>query len=170
MSSKENLADRFINFIGKTCSILMIALILIVFLEVVMRYFFNLPSNGRLEFQWHLFSIIFLLGMSYGLKENSHVRVDVFFEKFTDKEKAYVDFMGLFFLVLPVSIVIFYYSYDFVMASYLQGERSMDPGGLPYRFIIKAFVPISFLLLILQSLNLLLKNYKKLIHLENNSI
>ena len=112
--------------------------------------------------EWLLLAIIFLLGSAYTLQKNEHVRVDVFYNKLSEKNKNIIDLTGDIVFLLPFSLVIFYTSLPFVEDSFRILESSPDPGGLPFRFIIKSIIPFAFLLLALQGIIRIIKNLKKL--------
>ena len=127
-----------------------------------LRYIFNFSSASLYELEWHFFAIIFLLGSSITLQNDQHVRVDVFYNKLSNKKKEIVNLTGNIFFLLPFSSIIFYTSLPFVEDSLKILESSPDPGGLPYRFIIKLVIPLSFLLLALQGTINIIKNIKKI--------
>ncbi|NKB23885.1 MAG: TRAP transporter small permease subunit [Kiritimatiellae bacterium] len=111
----------------------------------------NLSSNAYLEIQWYLFSIIFLLGAASTFRKNGHVRVDVFYERLSERGKAWIDLLGTVFFLIPFSVFMIWASWGTVHDSWMIKEASPDPGGLP-RYPIKTCIPIGFLLLILQGL------------------
>ena len=150
--------DRVNEWIGVKISWLTSLLVLIICGDVVMRYFFNTSSAGVFELEWHIFAVIFLLGAAYTLKHDKHVRVDVSYSRFTEKQKAWVNLIGTLLFLLPFSVVVVYSSYKFVGNSFRLQESSPDPGGLPARFIIKSAITIGFALLLLQSISLFFKS------------
>ncbi len=154
--------ERVIQKVGSFCSWLSFALVILITLDVFLRYIFNFSSASLYELEWHFFAIIFLLGSSITLQNDQHVRVDVFYNKLSNKKKEIVNLTGNIFFLLPFSIVIFYTSLPFVEDSLKILESSPDPGGLPYRFIIKLVIPLSFLLLALQGTINIIKNIKKI--------
>lgn len=154
--------ERVIQKVGSFCSWLSFALVILITLDVFLRYIFNFSSASLYELEWHFFAIIFLLGSSITLQNDQHVRVDVFYNKLSNKKKEIVNLIGNIFFLLPFSIVIFYTSLPFVEDSLKILESSPDPGGLPYRFIIKLVIPVSFLLLALQGTINIIKNIKKI--------
>ncbi len=145
----------------------MILLLLNVFYDVVMRYGFNDVSIGMQELEWHLFSCVFLLGIPYAIQQNAHVRVDIFYAQWRDQSKAWINLLGTLILILPFTILVAYYSYDFAYESYDMGEGSGDPGGLPHRWIIKALIPSSFILIGLASLSMVTQALRVLIGKES---
>ena len=140
---------KTINAVGYLCAVLMLLMIINVFFDVVMRYLFNDVSIGMQEMEWHLFAGVFLLGIGYTIKENEHVRVDVFYENFGPTTRALVNIIGTVLFLLPFSGIVAYYGYDFFIESYRLGEKSGDPGGMNFRWIIKSIIPLSFLFNIL---------------------
>ena len=112
-----------------------------------------------MELEWHLFALIFLLGAGYAFKHDRHVRVDLFYAKFSEREKAWLNLWGSLLFLLPWSALIVYTAYDYAWISYLIGEGSPDPGGLPARYIIKFMVAIGIFLLFLQGLATCIESY-----------
>jgi TRAP-type mannitol/chloroaromatic compound transport system permease small subunit len=129
-------------------------------LDVVTRYVFDASSIAIQELEWHIFSVIFLLGAAYTLKHDRHVRVDVFYHNFSEINKARVNFFGHLLSLIPFAILVIWSSQDFVVNSFNAGEVSGDPGGLPFRYAIKACIPLGFLLILLQSVSLLYKSFQ----------
>ena len=154
--------DRLNERIGKTVSWLTVILILITCYDVVVRYIFRESSVAFQEIEWHLFAILFLMGGAYTLKTDDHVRVDIFYTKFSVEKKALVDFIGSIIFLIPFCLLTIYSSKDFVVNSFLVKETSPDAGGLPARYILKAFIPLSFFLLFLQGIALCFKSYLNL--------
>ena len=154
--------ENIIKKIGQLCSWLCLALVILISFDVFLRYLFNFSTASLYELEWHLFAIIFLLGSAYTLQKNEHVRVDVFYNKLSEKNKNIIDLAGDIVFLLPFSLAIFYNSIPFVEDSFRILESSPDPGGLPYRFIIKSIIPLAFLLLALQGIIRIIKNLKRL--------
>jgi len=154
----ENYLSRFIDSIGYLCSICLLLMIGIVFYNVIMRYFFNDASIALQELEWHLFGSILMMGIGYTLKQNGHVRVDIAHQKYTAKTKAIIEIVGHILLALPITIAIFYFSLPYVAEAYQLGESSPDPGGLPYRYLIRAVIPVAMLFLVLCLLHGIIKN------------
>jgi TRAP-type mannitol/chloroaromatic compound transport system permease small subunit len=131
-----------------------------VFIDVLLRYLFNNSSIALQEMEWHLFSSLFLLGISYTLQNDAHVRVDIFYANLTQKKQALINVIGFVIFILPISLLIIYYGFDYAYNAYEIGELSGDPGGLTHRFIIKSVIPISFILVIISGVLFALDNYK----------
>lgn len=162
MKSYIQIIDRLNEKIGKTISWLTIILVLVTCYDVIVRYIFRESSVAFQEIEWHLFAILFLMGGAYTLKTDDHVRVDIFYTKFSVEKKALVDFIGSIIFLIPFCLIAIYSSKDFVVNSFLIKETSPDAGGLPARYILKSFIPISFFLLLLQGIALCFKSYLNL--------
>jgi len=154
----ERVFDKFADFIGIITAIAMVLMILNVFYDVVMRYFFRSGSIAMQEMEWHLFSVIILLGIAYTLKEDGHVRVDVVYDRLKPKRKAMINMLGSVLFILPIAILITSSSIGFAYEAYDSMEMSGDPGGLEYRWIVKALIPLSFSLLIVTAIGFFIKN------------
>jgi len=129
-----------------------------------MRYLFSKTSAFSFELEWHLFALIFLIGAAYTLQQDKHVRVDVFYSRFSEKIKAWVDIIGTLFFLLPFCLIASFESFSFVKNSFLVKETSPDPGGLPARYLIKSAIPFGLILLGLQGVSVLLKSFKKVLN------
>jgi len=145
--------DTFIDYVGRLTAVILLLLTFLIVYDALSRYLFHSGSIALQELEWHLFDFVILLGIPYALKEGAHVRVDIFYASFSLRIKAMVDLFSQIFLILPFAALVIYMGYDFVLQSFIQLEGSSDPGGLPYRFIVKSLMILSFALLILQSLS-----------------
>ena len=145
---------------GKIVSWLVLAMVILVSYDVSMRYFFSSGSIALQEMEWHIFSFIFLIGAAYTLKHDDHVRLDLFYQSrfMNDYRRAWVNLFGSIFMLIPFCVLIIYCAWPFVSLSYISVENSPDPGGLSYRWLLKAVIPAGFALLLLQGLSEVLKN------------
>ena len=107
-----------------------------------------------------------MLGVAYAMHRGAHVRVDIFYDRFPARTRHRIDLAAMLLFVLPVSALIIYVSLDFVQMSFAQMEASSDPGGLPYRYLVKALIPLAFALLILQALREVAETWHALKELE----
>lgn len=145
--------DPWLERLGRCASWLWLLLLIVIVANVVLRYAFG---QGRVEFeeiQWHLYAAGFLLGLSYALKDDAHIRVDLMHERFRPTLKAWIELYGILLLLLPFIAVVLIFSVSFVAASYQLGEVSPSPGGLPYRWAVKAMLPLGFSFLLLAALS-----------------
>ena len=152
-----------IDTIGNLCSVVMILMILNVFYDVVMRYFFNDVSIAMQELEWHLFAAMFMFGIGYTLKEDGHVRVDVIYDQLSKKKQAIINLVGSLFFALPFALLILYFSWDYTLEAYEMGEGSADPGGLPNRWIVRSIIPVSAIFLMLSIFYVVLEQIQTLV-------
>lgn len=150
--------DKLIRCILAICMAAMTLLIAIVLFNVISRYAFSYANVALSELEWHLFAIIFLLGMSCALYNDDHVRVDIFYAGLTIRKKAIINIACLLLFVLPLSFLVSQLSLEYVMEAFASNEASPDPGGLSHRWIIKALIPFSFYLLAFVSIGVVAKN------------
>lgn len=143
--------DAFIEACGRITAWSSLAIVLVMAFNVLLRYAFNTGSVAMQELEWHLMAPIALLSMAYAIKHDGHVRVDVLYARFSPRVRQMIEAIS-FLLVAAISVLIVYLSLSYVMQSYRLGEGSPDPGGLPYRWVLKACIPAGFALLTLQSL------------------
>jgi len=163
-----SIIDAFTEYTGKFISIFVIILVLLVGYDVSMRYLLNSGSIAIQELEWHLFSIILLLGSAYTLKHDEHVRLDIFYSSklINDKVRIWLDVLGTLLILLPFCLLIIISAWPFVTQAYIHNEISPDPGGLPARWLIKAAIPLGFFFLLIQGIAEALK--KLLIALDKD--
>lgn len=125
--------------------------------DVIGRRFMNTSSVALQELEWHFHGALFLLCLGFTYIQDAHVRVDLLREKFSDKTNRLIEILGCLFLLLPYCGVVIYFGIDFTLKSYLAGETSATADGLPYRYVIKAFLPVGFFLLGLSAFSVLLR-------------
>ncbi len=156
-----NAIDTLNEAIGRAASWLVLAMVLLICYDVGMRYFFHQGSVALQELEWHLFALIFLLGSAYTLKYDNHVRVDILYQSqyLSNEHRALINIFGILFFLLPFCVLILIPTWPFVENAYYYLEGSPDPGGLPYRYLLKGSILVAFTLLILQGLAELLRNY-----------
>ncbi len=154
MTSAERLADgidAFIDFVGRITAWSSFALALVMGGNVLLRYVFNTGSVWSQELEWHLMSPICLFGMSYALRHGEHVRVDVLFAGFTQRNKDLVEFISAL-ILMAISVIIIWLSLSYVAQSWGNAEGSANPGGIPGRYLLKSLIPIGFALMFVQAL------------------
>lgn len=143
---------------GKILSGILVLMALNVFFDVIMRYFFHNSSVGMQEMEWHLFSIVILFGVSVALIDEGHVRVDFLYDRYPGRRKALINIIGTVFFLLPLALLILFGSFGFVQDAYEIGEISEDPGGLPYRWLIKGMIPLAFSYLVFTAIGYTVQN------------
>lgn len=143
--------DAVVRFFGVVAACICVALVLLVAGDVFVRYLLRTGAVWAQELQWHLISPIALFGMSYALLSGEQVRVDVLYDRFSPMAQRITEVIGGL-LMVALGIIVVTLSLPWVEMSYTRGEGSPNPGGLPYRFLLKAILPLGFALLALQGL------------------
>lgn len=142
------------EWVGKSTAWLTTLLVIVICTDVTLRYVFNNTKAWIIELEWHLFALIFLLGAGYALKHDRHVRVDVFYAKFSKRNKAWINLLGSVLFLIPWCLLIVYVSYDYAYEAWRTNEGSPNPGGLPARYIVKFGITVGMFLLMLQGVAL----------------
>ena len=165
----SKLTDHYLLRIGETLSWVWLVLMIIIFLNVVLRYGFSLGRIELEELQWHLYSIGFLFGLSYTYVSDKHIRVDVFHERFSPQLKAWVELYGNLLFLLPFLAMIIIYSIPFISSSYNLSEISPSPGGLPLRWLIKSSLLLGFCFLLLSVISRISRIWSYLFFEDNHA-
>jgi len=152
--------NSVIKYISYFTAFTLALLVVLIVYDATARYLFSSGLISLQELEWHLFDVVVMLSIAYTLKENSHVRVDIFYNTFSQKNKALVNIIATLFFILPFAALLVYIGIGFVELSYTQNEVSSNPGGLTHRWIIKSLMPLAFVFLGLQALSELFKNIK----------
>ncbi len=150
--------DRLSEAVGRMAMAFSLLLVLVVMADVAMRYFMNISFSSLRELEWHFYSAIFLLGGAYTLRHDAHVRVDIFYQRFSDRGRALINVLGCLLMLFPGCWLVVETSMPFVAFSWGMHEISPDPGGLPFRWALKALIPIGFGLMGLQGVSFFFKN------------
>jgi len=159
--------ERVSSWVGSFSAVLLLLLLTNVFYDVVMRYVFNDVSIGMQELEWHLYSMIFLFGIAYTLSVDGHVRVDLVYERLSARKRALIDILGTLLLLWPFCFLVAGYGIGFAHEAYQFGETSGDPGGLPYRWLIKAMIPVAFVCVLVSSVGFILHSLNAYLGLED---
>ena len=154
--SLSRFIDNLNEKIGHGISWALLAAVLICTGNAVIRYTFNISSNGWLEIQWYLFGAIFLLATSYTLRRNEHVRIDVIVGRFSKRTQVWIDLIGFLLFLMPATLLILYYATPYALTSIENQEVSSNAGGLIV-WPAKLLIPVGFVLLALQGLSEIIK-------------
>ena len=149
--------DRFIDSIASILMFLIISLVMLVFFTVILRYFFNISYVFLQELIMYLHALIFMFGISYTLKEKSHVKIDVIFNSLSEKNQLLILLTGTLIFIVPTSLFIIYISMDMVIQSWSLLEGSSEAGGLDLVFILKTIIPVTGFLIFLQAISDIIK-------------
>jgi TRAP-type mannitol/chloroaromatic compound transport system permease small subunit len=148
--------DAVSERIGRFVYWLLLAAVLVSTINAIVRKAFSVGSNAYLEAQWYLFATTFMLGAGYVLLHDQHVRIDALASKWSKKTRAWIEVVGLAFVLIPMCLVIAWMSLPSLTLAYTSGEVSANPGGL-IRWPLYSLVPIGMCLLALQALSELIK-------------
>jgi TRAP-type mannitol/chloroaromatic compound transport system permease small subunit len=158
--------DRLNEWVGRATAWVSLALVAVVFIDVVMRYAFNQSFVFIQELEWHTFAFIFLIGAGYTLLHDGHVRVDIFYQRLGPKGKAWINLVGVLIFLIPGCVMIITTSWHFALRAFVVGEGSPDPGGIPYRFIVKGLIPVGFSLLLAQGISMGMHSLLQILDIE----
>ncbi len=153
--------ERLVDLVGRATSWLALVIVVLMAVNVVLRYSFSYGSVWAQELEWHLLAPLILFGIAYALLKGEHVRVDVAYAHFTPRNKERVNLVSAL-LCLAISLLVIWLSLKYVQQSYVIGETSPDPGGLTHRWILKALIPVGFVLLTLQSVAEIVKSWSRI--------
>ena len=153
-----NVIDKVTDLLGKIISWLTVVMLLNVLIVVVARYFLGFGSIALQESVTYLHCAVFMLGLSYTLKHDGHVRVDILYRNYSNKNKAMVNFLGGLFFLVPLTILLFVTSWDYVLASWSIRETSAENNGLPFVYLLKSLMLVMPLTLLIQGLVEILRN------------
>ena len=158
--------DRINEWVGRGVAWVTLGLVLVVFIDVVMRYLFNTSFVFTQELEWWLFGFIFLIGAGYTLLHDGHVRVDIIYQRLGFKGRAWINLCGVVLFLIPGCIMVITTSWKFMANSFAILEGSPDPGGIPFRFILKGCIPVGFTLLLFQGFSLGIHSLMQILGIE----
>lgn len=153
-----DLTDGLSEWTGRGIAWLTLAMVLVQFAVVVLRYGFSFGSIALQESVTYLHALVFMLGVAYTLKREGHVRVDVFYRRMGYRGRAWVDLFGTLVLLLPTFVFILVISWTFVANSWLRMEGSPETGGLPLVFLLKSVIVVMPVLMLVQGLSMAARN------------
>jgi len=149
LAAIADLIDRLVAAVGRTVMWLSLAIVLLQFAVVVMRYAFGIGSIALSESVLYGHAAMFMLAAAWTLREDGHVRVDVFYAQASPRAKALVDLVGALLLLLPFMVVILWFALPYATRSWAILERSREAGGLPFVYLLKTLIPAFAVLLAL---------------------
>lgn len=161
--------DGVSRAVGRAVAWVYPVLVLVVVLNVVMRYGFSRGMIELEEVQWHLYSVGFLLAFAYAYQMDDHVRVDVLSSRFSERTRAVIELVGCVGLLIPFLAILSHYSFDFFWRSWLIRETSDMPSGLPARYVIKSVLFAGLFLLMLQAVSVAIRKFLFLVGFEAGS-
>jgi len=150
------LLDRFAEATGRIIAWLTLGMVLITFTVVILRYLFQTGSIAMQESVTYLHASVFMLGAAYTLKHDGHVRVDILYQRYTPRTRAWIDLLGTLLLLFPVCLFILFASLEYVANSWSLLEGSREADGLDGVFLLKTAIPVMAVLLLLQGSSIVL--------------
>ncbi len=153
----SRILEQCIRWLGDCVSWLWLPLVAVILVSVISRYVFSAGSVTMEEIQWHISSVAWLIGLSYAFISDNHVRVDVIHERLSLRGQAWVELLGLLLMALPFLAIGVYMTWPYFYESFVQGEVSQAPAGLPFRWAMKFFLPLAFALLVVAACARLLR-------------
>ncbi len=160
LSAISSIIDRFSISIGRATAWLTLAMVLVTFVIVVMRYVFDSGFIWLQESVVWMHATVFMLGAAYTLQMEQHVRVDIFYRDMSEQRRAWVDFLGVLFFVFPLCAFFVFTALSYASVSWSLREVSLNAGGLPYPAIplLKTVLIVMPVAVALQGLSLLLRS------------
>lgn len=154
----SRLIDAISDRIGHLVRWLILAAVLISAANAIVRKTFNISSNAYLEAQWYLFAAVFMLGAGYAFLRNAHVRIDFVSNHLSPRTRNWIDVLGIVFVLIPFCVLMIDFSWPLFHRAWESGEMSQNAGGL-IRWPVLLFMPLGFLLLLVQALSELVKRF-----------
>lgn len=167
MQKLINFLDTVGEKIGVAVSWAAALLAIVIGFDVIIRYVFKFTYVWMIEIEIYLFGIMFLLASGYTFKYEKHVRVDVFYAKLSKKKKAWIDLLGGALLLIPWCYVVIVSSWYYGLSSFMMGEGSPQPGGLPALYVLKFCITLGFVFLCLQAVSQMLKSIQVIFNRDN---
>ncbi len=161
--------DQVSEWTGRAIAWLTLGMVIVTFTVVLLRYLFNIGWIALQESITYMHALVFMLGTAYTLRHDGHVRVDIFYQKFSPRGRAWVDLFGTLFLLLPVTLFIAWISWEYVATAWALKEGSRETGGLPGVYLLKSAIPLMAVLLLLQGVSLALRSLLVLYGYENQA-
>jgi TRAP-type mannitol/chloroaromatic compound transport system permease small subunit len=162
--------DCFTDITGRAISWLTLLMVVLTVIIVVLRYYFESGSIALQESITYLHGVVFMLGIAFTLQRGGHVRVDIFYRGFSPRKKALVDFIGGLLFLLPVCLLIFIFSWDYVLASWAIGETSEERSGIAGIYLLKTLLLLMPATLILQGIAETLRNLLVLLNRPDGTV
>ena len=144
--------EKFTEVTGRFISWATVTMVILVVLVVITRYFLGLGSIALQESVTYLHCLVFMMGIAFTLKHDGHVRVDIFYRRFSPKRKALVNLIGGLLFLIPFCLLIFFTSWDYVLASWVIRETSAENNGLPFIYLLKTLMLLMPATLVLQGI------------------
>lgn len=153
MQRLAQLIDAINARIGRSVAWLSLAMVLVYFAVVLLRYAFDFGSIAMQESATYLHALVFMGAAAYTLQSDAHVRVDIFYGRWSPRGQALVDLLGSLLLLLPFAACLLIFSWGYVTAAWSRMETSAEPGGLPFVYLLKTMIVVMAVQLVLQAVS-----------------
>ena len=150
----DDVTETVIVWIGRVTAWVAIFLMLVIVFDVITRRFFVLGSTKLQELEWHIHAVLFLFCLGWAYLKDAHVRIDLVRERLSDRAQKWVELIGCLMFLIPYAVIVIFYGVDWWHRSFIQNESAASATGLPYRWIIKAALPIGFIILLLSGIGM----------------
>ncbi len=154
--------DKTVIWVGRAGAWMTIPLMIVIVFDVITRRFFVLGSTKLQEGEWHLHAILFLLCIGFTYIKDAHVRIDLVRERLSVTAQRWIELLGCLLFLIPYCLIVFWFALTFVESSWNVGEASDSATGLPYRWAIKAFLPLGFFVMLLAGITVALRKFIEL--------
>ena len=162
MFNFDKIIDDLIERISDFLMLLLLTMIMMIFISVICRFFFNINFVALQELIMYFHATIFMFGISYALKKDAHIKIDIIYNILPKKIKTYISIASILLFILPTAIFLIYISIGMTIQSWSIFEGSSEAGGLDLVFILKTIIPLTGILILLQSMSQLLKILKRI--------
>ena len=161
-TSVSRVLDRIVKGVGDVVSWLWVLLVAVIVTNVTARYVFGQGYIAFEEIQWHIYAVGWLIGLSYCIQNDSHIRIDILHERFSLRTKAWIDFLGILIFLVPYTAVVLIYAPPFIQYSIETAEISDAPGGLPFRWVIKSMMLVGYVFILLAAISRLTRAWAQI--------
>jgi len=158
----SELLDAIVIWVGRVGAWMSLPLMIVIVFDVITRRFFVLGSTKLQESEWHLHAILFLLCIGFTYIKDAHVRIDLVRERLNVTAQRWIELLGCLLFLIPYCLIVFWFALTFVESSWNVGEASDSATGLPYRWAIKAFLPLGFFIMLLAGITVALRKFIEL--------
>ena len=156
------MVEKIVSLIGKSVAWLTLAMVLLTFVTVVLRYGFSLGWIWVQESVNYMHAMVFMLAAAWTLQLDGHVRVDIFYRDRSARHQALVDLSGTLIFLIPVCVFLIVTAWEYVLSSWMLLEKSREAGGLPLVFVLKSLIILLPVLLLAQATSGMIKSYSVL--------
>lgn len=158
----SNALAAFAEKVGYVAAWAALVLVIVIMFDVIGRHFFSVGSSKLQELEWHLHTVLFMFCLGLGYVHDTHVRIDIVRERLGRRARCWIEIIGAIFFLFPFCFVVIYYGIELTHRSWLIGEISSSATGLPYRWLIKASIPLGTLVLLIAGIAMLLRSIVRL--------